>query len=49
MFDMDESTPDTREQEPRFLWDPIGAVADRQTPLGMSLQPSAVPTAQDFP
>lgn len=33
MVDKDEPTPDTREQEPRVLWDPTNGVAGRETPL----------------
>lgn len=33
MVDKDEPTPDTREQEPRILWDPMNGVAGRETPL----------------
>lgn len=29
LFDMNESTPDTREQEPRFLWDHMDAVTEQ--------------------
>lgn len=33
MVDKDEPTPDTREQEPRVLWDPMNGAAGRETPL----------------
>lgn len=33
MADKDEPTPDTREQEPRVLWNPMDGVAGRKTPL----------------
>lgn len=33
MGDKDEPTPDTREQEPRVLWDPMNGAAGRETSL----------------